>query len=70
MNYFAKNGQGEVCIRGYNIFKGYYKEPDKTAESIDKDGWFHTGDIGMWTPAGTLRLIDRKKHIFKLDQVK
>lgn len=69
MNYFAKNQQGEVCIRGYNIFKGYYKDPAKTMEALDKEGWFHTGDIGMWTQQGTLRLIDRKKHIFKLDQV-
>uniref|UniRef100_A0A915JXK1 long-chain-fatty-acid--CoA ligase n=1 Tax=Romanomermis culicivorax TaxID=13658 RepID=A0A915JXK1_ROMCU len=68
MNYFAKNNQGEVCIRGFNVFKGYYKDPEKTQEALDKDGWFHTGDIGMWTESGTLRLIDRKKHIFKLDQ--
>lgn len=68
MNYFAKNNQGEVCLRGYNVFQGYYKDPEKTAEALDKDGWFHTGDIGMWTKQGTLRLIDRKKHIFKLDQ--
>lgn len=68
MNYYAKDGQGEVCIRGYNVSQGYYKEPEKTADTFDADGWLHTGDIGAWTPAGQLKIIDRKKHIFKLAQ--
>jgi len=68
MNYFAKDGAGEVCIKGYNVFKGYYKDEEKTAEALDADGWLHTGDIGRWTPAGTIKLVDRKKHIFKLAQ--
>lgn len=70
LNYFAKNGRGEVCIRGTNLFKGYYRDPANTAKAFDKDGWLRTGDIGMWTKQGTLRLTDRKKNIFKLDQVK
>lgn len=69
LNYFASDGAGEVCIRGTNVFQGYYKMPELTAETIDSDGWLHTGDIGRWTERGTLRIVDRKKHIFKLAQV-
>ncbi|XP_069049190.1 long-chain-fatty-acid--CoA ligase 1a isoform X1 [Lepisosteus oculatus] len=68
MNYFAVNGEGEVCAKGPNVFKGYLKDPEKTAEALDQDGWVHTGDIGKWLPNGTLKIIDRKKHIFKLAQ--
>lgn len=68
MNYLAVNGEGEVCIKGPNVFQGYLKDPEKTAEAIDADGWLHTGDIGKWLPNGTLKIVDRKKHIFKLAQ--
>ncbi|XP_056264552.1 long-chain-fatty-acid--CoA ligase 1a isoform X3 [Pseudoliparis swirei] len=68
MNYLAANGEGEVCVKGPNVFQGYLKDPERTAEAIDKDGWLHTGDIGKWLPSGALKLIDRKKHIFKLAQ--
>ncbi|XP_026872884.2 long-chain-fatty-acid--CoA ligase 1b isoform X2 [Electrophorus electricus] len=68
MNYLAANGEGEVCVQGPNVFKGYLNDPEKTVEAIDQDGWLHTGDIGRWLPNGTLRIVDRKKHLFKLAQ--
>ncbi|XP_052890614.1 long-chain-fatty-acid--CoA ligase 1 isoform X1 [Anopheles moucheti] len=68
MEYYASQQQGEICVKGANVFIGYLKDPQRTAETIDKDGWHHTGDIGQWLPNGTLKVIDRKKHIFKLSQ--
>ncbi|XP_051533344.1 long-chain-fatty-acid--CoA ligase 6-like [Myxocyprinus asiaticus] len=67
-NYFAAKREGEICVKGPNVFKGYLKDPVRTTEMLDADGWLHTGDIGKWLPNGTLRIIDRKKHIFKLAQ--
>uniref|UniRef100_A0A8C6UUV8 Arachidonate--CoA ligase n=1 Tax=Neogobius melanostomus TaxID=47308 RepID=A0A8C6UUV8_9GOBI len=68
MNYLTKNQEGEVCIKGPIVFKGYLRDPERTAEALDSDGWLHTGDVGQWLPNGTLRIIDRKKNIFKLSQ--
>ncbi|CAH0564044.1 unnamed protein product [Brassicogethes aeneus] len=68
MEYWSKNNQGEIVVKGTNVFQGYYKDPEKTQETIDEMGWHHTGDIGMWLPNGTLKIIDRRKHIFKLSQ--
>lgn len=67
MDYFVSQGKGEVVLKGSIVFKGYYMDPKKTSETII-DGWLHTGDIGQYTDIGTIKLIDRKKDIFKLSQ--
>ena len=53
---------GEVLTRGGNVFQGYLKAPDKTAEALI-DGWFHTGDIGILDDEGYLKIVDRKKEL-------
>ncbi len=57
---------GEILCKGPNIMMGYYKEPEMTAEVIDAEGWFHTGDIGRIEDGRFLRITDRKKEMFKL----
>eukprot|EP00929_Paragymnodinium_shiwhaense_P101103 TRINITY_DN63920_c0_g1_i1.p1 TRINITY_DN63920_c0_g1~~TRINITY_DN63920_c0_g1_i1.p1 ORF type:complete len:693 (+),score=66.50 TRINITY_DN63920_c0_g1_i1:91-2169(+) len=59
-------GRGEVLIRGPSVSSGYFKQPDKTAEAYDSDGWFHTGDVGIFMPDGALMLVDRIKNLVKL----
>ncbi|MFZ5942356.1 MAG: AMP-dependent synthetase/ligase [Bacteroidota bacterium] len=61
---------GEIIVRGPNVMRGYYKQPDLTKEAIDEDGYFHTGDIGEIVEGRFLKITDRKKEIFKLSSGK
>ncbi|MFN2538008.1 MAG: FadD3 family acyl-CoA ligase [Mycobacteriales bacterium] len=61
----AEAGQpGEVLVRGYNVMRGYWDDPEASAEAIDAEGWLHTGDVGVMDDAGNLRITDRIKDMY------
>jgi len=65
--YFASENQGEMLIRGPSVMRGYFKQPELTAEALDpKEGWFKTGDIVRINPDSTFTIIDRTKNLVKL----
>ncbi|RCK57489.1 Long-chain-fatty-acid--CoA ligase 2 [Candida viswanathii] len=71
MGYTSKDEggpRGELLLRGPQIFKEYFKNPEETAEAIDEDGWFHTGDVAKINNKGRISIIDRAKNFFKLAQ--
>jgi acyl-CoA synthetase (AMP-forming)/AMP-acid ligase II len=58
--------RGEVLVRGYSTLEGYYKDPEKTAQALDREGWFHTGDIGALDEHGTIMFYGRFKDMLKV----
>lgn len=62
----STGGRGEVLVRGYSLLEGYHKDPEKTAQAIDEDGWFHTGDIGSLDEHGTIMFHGRYKDMLKV----
>jgi len=56
---------GEILVRGYMVMQGYYNKPEETANTIDSEGWLHTGDMGMMRPDGHLRFVGRFKEMLK-----
>lgn len=57
---------GEICVRGYQVMQGYYRQPEETAKTIDGDGWLHTGDSGLLREDGCMRFLGRYKDLLKV----
>ena len=62
-NMLGTSGEGELCIRGPQVMKGYWQREDATAETIDKDGWLHTGDVAVMDEKGFFKIVDRLKDM-------
>ncbi len=60
----ARGSPGELVCRGYNVMRGYFEDPEQTAEAIDPEGWLHTGDIATMDGQGNVTIVDRKKDMF------
>ena len=70
MNYLSTdlpNPRGELQYWGNTMFKGYYRNEERTREAFSEDGWINTGDVAVFLPNGALKIIDRAKNIFKLN---
>lgn len=63
-NRLASGAAGEVVVRGYNVMLGYFEQPEQTAETIDGEGWLHTGDVGILDERGYLKVTDRMKDMY------
>lgn len=61
----GRNEEGELCFKGPLIMKQYCRNPEATAEMIDKDGWMHTGDLGYYDEDGHFFVVDRMKELIK-----
>ena len=66
----GRNEEGEICVKGENVFKGYYNNPPATAEAFDSEGWFKTGDIGVVDDEGFIFIRDRKKDMIIIKGLK
>ena len=66
LNGLKVKGRGEICVRGMCIMREYYRNPEATAKAVDKDGFYHTGDVGAILPNGCVKIFDRVGNVFKL----
>ncbi len=62
----APGTNGEICVRGFAVMKGYYKKPEETAKTIDSEGWLHSGDVGVQQEDGYIRFLGRYKEMLKI----